>query len=212
MTHPSLACIDHLVYASPDLQQGIDHIEALTGVKAVNGGAHPQWGTANALLSLGAAVYLEIIGPDPAQPGYTGERVFRIDEINQPTLVTWAARRSGLEQLSGQLLPNGARVGMAFPASRQRPDGQRLEWILTDPREMVADGLLPFFIDWLGSPHPAADAPAGVTLTDFTLEHPDPIELQLLLNHLELELPISAGESPALVATLSTPMGFVELR
>ena len=44
--------VDHLVYASPNLEEGIDRIESLLGVRATPGGSHPQWGTANALIAI----------------------------------------------------------------------------------------------------------------------------------------------------------------
>ena len=82
--------IDHLVLAVPSLDAGIAHVEGLTGVAPVPGGAHPGVGTHNALLSLGAPTYLEVIAPDPDQPG-VARRGFGLDEPpSEPRLVAFA--------------------------------------------------------------------------------------------------------------------------
>jgi hypothetical protein len=68
-TNPGLlARVDHLVYATPNLDRGISEIETMLGVKASRGGQHPGRGTRNALVSLGPTTYLEIFcsGPESA--------------------------------------------------------------------------------------------------------------------------------------------------
>ena len=88
---PLLAQIDHLVYATPDLDLGVKTIETILGVRATPGGQHPGMGTRNALAALGPASYLEIIGPDPDQPKPTSPRRFGLDELTAPRLTTWVA-------------------------------------------------------------------------------------------------------------------------
>jgi hypothetical protein len=73
-------------------------------------------------------------------------------------------------------------------------------------------GLAPFFIDWDGSPHPAAAAPRGPVLVALRAEHPRPELAREPLAALGVALPVDRGPRPALVATLSVVSGTVELR
>src|SRR5262245_41211633 len=103
--------VDHIVYATPDLQRGIDTAEKLFGVRATPGGQHPGQGTRNALIALGPATYLEIIGPDPEQPRPERGRRFRIDEIKTPVLTTWVAKGSGLDAFASRAAAQGVNLG-----------------------------------------------------------------------------------------------------
>ena len=85
-------------------------------------------------------------------------------------------------------------------------------WRYTDPQTVLADGLVPFFIDWGQSPHPARTAAQGASLIALRAEHPDAQRVQRLLNELGLDLPVQTGATPALVAIIDSPRGRVELR
>lgn len=207
-----LAAVDHLVYATPDLQLGIDRIEKLLGVRASPGGQHPGRGTRNALLSLGPRVYLEIIGPDPEQPAPTQPRPFGIDTLKEPRLVAWAAKGTGLEQLARDAAGGGVKLGEVISGSRRRTDGVMLSWRYTDPRTVVADGIVPFFIDWGKTPHPAASAAPGAALVALRAEHPDAQRVQTALSRLGIELMVQQGPRAALIAVVNGPGGRVELR
>jgi hypothetical protein len=204
--------VDHLVYSAPDLQRGIAQVEARLGVRATQGGQHPGRGTRNALIALGPATYLEIIGPDPEQPAPQAPRVFRIDELQAPQLVTWAAKAHDLEQMVRKAERQGITLGVVSAGSRQRPDGVRLAWRYTNPRTVLADGLVPFFIDWGQTPHPAQGAAPGATLVELRAEHPEPTRVQSLLARLGIALRVTSGAGPALIATIDGPRGRVELR
>lgn len=204
--------VDHLVYATPDLKRGVEEIEKLLGVRATAGGQHPGRGTRNALLALGPTAYLEIIAPDPEQPPPKEPRPFGLDTLKESRLVTWCVSDRNLNQLRAEAVRKGVPLGEVKPGSRRRPDGVQLLWQFTDPSALVADGIVPFFIDWGDSPHPARAAAQGATLVSLRAEHPDVKGVRAMLRPLELELPVEQGQSPALIAVIEGPRGRVELR
>ena len=209
---PLLARIDHLVYATPDLTLGIDTVEKLLGVRATPGGQHPGLGTRNALVALGPSSYLEIIGPDPDQPKPAGRRRFGIDELKAPRIVRWVAKSNDLDTVAATAAQKNVKLGPVIPGSRRRPDGVVLSWRYTDPNIVEADGLIPFFIDWGTSPHPSATAARGATLLQVRTEHPDAMRVQKMLDALGLDLPVQNGPAPAIIATIVSSRGRVELR
>jgi hypothetical protein len=95
---------------------------------------------------------------------------------------------------------------------RELSHGRVLSWRLTYPNVRVGDGLVPFLIDWGDGPHPARTAPGGLELVHLRAEHPDPVAIIEWLRRLGLELLVVAGRAPALIATLDTPRGRLELR
>ena len=207
-----ISSIDHLVYATPDLNRGVEEIEKLLGVRASAGGQHPGRGTRNALLALGPTTYLEIIAPDPEQPPPKEPRPFGIDRIKESRLVAWFVSGYDLERLRDEAVSKGVPLGEVKSGSRRRPDGVQLSWRFTDPSVLVGDGIFPLFIDWGESPHPAGTAAKGATLVSLRAEHPDVRGVTGMLRQLELDLPVERGQSPALIAVIEGPRGRVELR
>jgi hypothetical protein len=207
-----LSRIDHLVYATPDLAAGVKRVEELLGLQAVPGGQHPGAGTRNALIGLGDGVYLEIIGPDPSQPKPNRPRRFGIDDLRSPRLVTWAAKGTDLEGIVKTAKGHGLDLGQVQFGSRRRPDGVLLAWRLTVSPEPNAGGIVPFFIDWGETPHPSSTLPKGATIVALRAEHPDAARVQAELSALGLNLLVGKGAAPALIATIRTAHGDVELR
>ena len=111
--------VDHLVYATPDLDRGVDEIEKLIGVRATAGGRHPQWGTRNALLALGPTTYLEIIGPDPEQPPPKEPRPLGLDQLKESRLVAWFVSSGDLEQVRRDAVGKGVPLGEVKSGSRR---------------------------------------------------------------------------------------------
>lgn len=209
---PVPGTLDHLVYAVPDLGRAVAALGEALGVAPLAGGVHPAWGTRNAIVPLGPDRYLELIGPDPERADPAPPVIFGIAALTAPRLATWAARARDLPALVARARAAGVRLGEAAGGSRARPDGTLLRWELTDPLTATEGGLVPFFIDWGTTPHPAASAPAVVRLVELRAEHPAPERVRQALGHLGLSLEVSAGPAPVLRATLEGPRGVLTLR
>ncbi len=208
-----MALVDHLIYAAPDLDAGVERLESILGVRAVPGGRHPGYGTRNALLALGPETYLEVLAPDPDGPEPERPRLFGIDRLDAPGLAAWVAKESDLEGRVEAADRRGVRLGEILSGGRERPDGSVLAWRLTDPHVVLGDGIVPFLIDWGTTESPARAAPKGCTLLRLRAEHPDPARIgeMLLALGVELAVEVELGRAPALIATIGTARGEVEL-
>ena len=204
--------LDHLVFATPDLDASVNDLEARLGVRASPGGRHPGLGTRNALLALGEDCYLEVIGPDPDPPEVATPRPFGIDALREGRLVTWAVKERNLEARIGAARSAGFDAGRILPMSRETPDGGELRWRLTLRRTPAGDGLVPFLIDWGETPSPARGAASGCSIAALRAEHPDPPSVARDLAALDVDLSVTRGPAPALIARLDTPNGPFELR
>ncbi len=206
---PSL--LDHILLGAPDLQAGIDFVENRTGVRAAFGGVHPSRGTQNALLALGERHYLEIIAPDPAQPGVKNPLASNLHSLAEPRLVGWAAHPGSVTSFAEKLRAAGIKFEGPTPGSRKRPDGRLLQWQTLTLAD-ADSGLLPFFIEWgKDSVHPSVDAPKGCSLLNFAAETPDPEKLAATLKTLNLDLLVKKGEKPRLHAVISGPKGSLDV-
>jgi len=210
---PATTLVDHLLLGVSDLDRGMAWVEQKTGIKAVIGGSHPGVGTRNALFSLGARQYLEIIAPDPAQSAFN----FQIDvrRLAEPRLITWAAATNDIEAVARSARDAGHQLFGPRPGSRQTPSGKLLQWkSLGVLNKLGAGGIepVPFFIQWApDSPHPAQDSPVGCVLESLRFWHPEPSALTAILNGLGVETNVTQASAPRLAATLKTPKGLVEL-
>jgi hypothetical protein len=205
--NPSL---DHILWATPDLDTGVATIAALTGVTPAGGGSHPGFGTRNQLLSLGPGLFFEVIGPDPAQADH-GRRAAAISGLAAPEMHAWCLQSDDLDALGARARSAGLATPPPVAMSRTRADGVRLAWRILYLEAPGWGGVLPFVIDWQGSPHPAGTAPAGCSLAEFTVLHPRAAELAALHRALGVDIPVAAAPRPGFLARLDTPNGEVVL-
>lgn len=164
------------------------------------------------MVALGPTTYLEIIAPDPEQPPPKEPRPFGLDGVKESRLVAWFVSGSDLERLRDEAVRNGVPLGEVKSGSRRQPDGIQLSWQFTDPSVLVAAGIIPFFINWGESAHPAVTAAKGAALISLRAEHPDVQAVRGMLRRLGVDLPVKRGTSPALIAVIESPRGRVELR
>ena len=167
--------LDHLMWAVPDLEAGIETLARLAGCRASLGGAHPGNGTCNALLGLGlggerksrAGCYLEIIAPDPKQPR-AGTMGAELEALDWPRLRTWAVISGDLDTVAMQLGALGVATDGPRAMSRRTVDGELLAWRILFARDEGLGGVMPFFIDWGNTPHPSS-ALGGISMARLVL-------------------------------------------
>lgn len=204
--------VDHIVYGVSDLETGMTEIENLLGVRPVYGGRHPDFGTHNALLSLGPKTYLEIIAPDPSLPAPDHGVAFGISEDQPPGIVTWALRVDEIQAVAERATAAGVPIGAVNSGSREKPDGTVLSWQLSNPDAMPFEGAIPFLISWGDTPHPARTTPSGGELLGIRIKHPDVDKVRQGLSPLGVDIEVSKADKYSLIATIRSAQGTVELK
>jgi len=212
---PPSAELDHLVLAATTLADGIDYVASVTGAAPRPGGKHVAMGTHNALLRLGARVYLEIIAIDPDGAKPSRRRWFDLDNpvlqselLERPLLIHWVARAAAIDAAAAaSALPLGPVHAMARGDYR---------WRMTIPDDgaLPAKGIVPTLIQWDVAGHPADGLPSsGVTLAQLAATCPDPAPVRAALAALKLDgtIAVTFDRETRLAAMLRTPRGIVTL-
>ena len=197
--------IDHVVIGVHDLDAAAAAFEVRYGLAAIAGGRHPQWGTANRLVPLGAT-YLELVTViDRAQAAVSAFGQWVSVMLDGGATFGWAVRTDDLDGIATRL---GLEV---VEGSRQSGEGTRLRWMTAGVSQAAAEPGLPFFIQWdLGTPLPgqaAVQHRAGVVeLTRLGIDgDADRIHAWLRTNTLPLN--IRPGTRGLTSVSLATPRG-----
>ena len=202
--------LDHLMWGAPTLEAGIAEAERLFGVAPAPGGVHPGLGTQNALLSLGERYYLEIIAPDPKQDlnGTFGERLAGLGGCG---LITWAAAAPGLAVLAERAAALEITARGPTATERRTPDGDLLRWELLVLGGHRFPGLVPFFIDWLETPHPATTNPVAGQYRGLEIRTPDAAALNEIFAGLGIAMSAKQADAVDLTAIIETANGEIRL-
>jgi catechol 2,3-dioxygenase-like lactoylglutathione lyase family enzyme len=217
--------LDHLLVGVPDLEAGLDWLQAATGVRAAAAGTWDDEAAGLAFASLSGRAYLVIVGPDgSAAPA--GSLGARLRPPAGPRLIGWAwtvdagaldglarsARAAGLEPVVREVprrRPDGRTVvsrhlilgGGAIDPFAGRPGGAEAG---------AGSAHLPVFVEPGPGAHPSIDAPAGLRLRSYSVADPDPDGLRKLLADLGVEVEVVEG-APGLAAVLGSPIGELTL-
>ena len=191
--------IDHLILASPSLEEGNQYISKLLGIKPVKGGKHVGFGTHNTLLGLGDATYLEIIAPDPEQDT-PPDTWIPAHLSTKPRLIGWAIATSKMEQL---VELHKDWFGELRLMSRKKPDGSIISWKMTLPRFDLFDGMIPFLIDWSPSSHPSKTLPQAGVIHSYELAHPQADQINSIFDQLEIDIRVSKSAHISIDAVIS---------
>jgi len=201
-----LSNIDHLIFAAPTLESGMDAIEKLLGIRPVVGGQHQGRGTHNALLAMGN-IYFEVIAPDPTQSDVPKPLWMKTDQATQPQLWTWAAANSDLLELEKIANQNQIPLGKIKSGTRTQTNGNIIKWQLTEPILDNENGIMPFFLNWGKTIHPSKTLPQAGEVLALKAIHPNPEIIKNQLEKLGINLLVEKGTQPHLEATIRTLNG-----
>ena len=148
--------IDHVLIAVADLEAAAWDIESRHGLSSVEGGRHPDWGTANRIIPLGES-YLELVAvvDQAAAAGSAFGRWVAGADPPRGGPIGWAVRTNEIDGVA-------RRLGLTIHAgSRVTASGDRLRWRSAGIERAAVEPSLPFFIEW----EPTAPFPgrAGVS-------------------------------------------------
>lgn len=136
--------LDHVVVCVPDIEDGVERFEQMSGLESVPGGKHAGHGTQNAIVPF-HETYLELV------------TIFDHAEAMESPFGSWVAERCYRSEYKADAVclrtqhigPLTSRLGLEPNSmSRVTDDGRRLNWTTAGLSEALGSERLPFFIEW----------------------------------------------------------------
>ena len=192
------SAIDHLAVAVPDPAAAADLLTERLGISFSSGGQHPGFGTGNRIAFLGDQ-YLELIGVvDQSLARHWPVGKATIDALERGGgLATYALVEDDLEAAVARLQAAGSSIGRMTGGSRQREDGEVVEWWTASPAELGLDRP-PFLIK-----HARVGSEWGAEALAARREMRHPIGSPAILVRLDIATP----DPPALAAEYAAQIG-----
>lgn len=202
--------LSQVIYGVHDLDVATKQLES-RGLTVVDGGHHPGLGTANRIIPLGDA-YFEILGIVDKQEALRNPFGLALSQQIQDgnRLVRWSLRTDSIDEIAGErnLTPESR--------SRRRPDGILLTWQAAGLSLSLAEGWLPFFMQWDNPTHypgsisvQHAARPQGIAWLEIAAG--DPLRLQQWLGTAQVPLRMVTSTPGVHRVGLITPEGTLVL-
>lgn len=205
--------VDHVSYAAErdGLMATAQRLSEQIGVKPVDGGVHPRFGTRNIILPLAHERYVEVVEvlDHPASDKAPFGQAVRARSEAGGGWLGWVVCVDDLSEAERRL-GREAAVG-----SRHRPDGVMLRWRQLGIKGLMSDPQLPFYIHWDDpSLHPSVGAQTDVTISGLQIAgDPDRVRdwLGLPVDHtssvIDFTFVAPHGTPGLLAVTFDTPDG-----
>jgi len=205
--------VDHVSYAAEHdgLMATAQRLSEQIGVKPVDGGVHPRFGTRNIILPLAHERYVEVVEvlDHPASDKAPFGQAVRARSEAGGGWLGWVVCVDDLSEAERRL-GREAAVG-----SRHRPDGVELRWRQLGIKGLMSDPQLPFYIHWDDpSLHPSVGAQTDVTISGLQIAgDPDRVRdwLGLPVDHtssvIDFTFVAPHGTPGLLAVTFDTPEG-----
>jgi hypothetical protein len=204
--------LDHIGWGVPNFAAGVEALAAMTGVRPVllyepEGDERPF---RNAVLHLGGAQHLEVIGPSPDYAGeLKGIGAFTAS-LPAPALIYWYVGSGDLDAVAAQARAAGYNFQMFDDIPGDGSNFRR--GAIGGYQHLPA---VPLVVEWHRETQPdgrwRADLGASCALVEFRVEHPEPEGVRAMYAALGIDQAVEWGTRPRLSLTLDTPKGRVRL-
>jgi len=156
--------VDHVSYAAErdGLKATAQRLSKLLGVKPVDGGIHPRFGTRNIILPLAHERYVEVVTvlDHPASDKAPFGQAVRARSEDGGGWLGWVVSVDDMSEAEKRL---GRK---SVVGSRRRPDGVELSWRQLGVNGLIADPQLPYYVKWDDETlHPSVGATTNVTIS-----------------------------------------------
>ncbi|MDO5628481.1 MAG: VOC family protein [Mobilicoccus sp.] len=136
--------VDHVSYAAEHdgVRATADRLAEKLGVKAVNGGVHPNFGTRNVIVPLAHERFIEVVEvlDHPASLKAPFGQAVRSCSERGGGWMGWVVRVSDIAPIANRLERDPA------DGHRRFPDGRELRWKQIGVHGLINDPQLPFFV------------------------------------------------------------------